>query len=68
MVFSLSGLLVALILIAIVCVVAQVLIQLLPKPLAPPLPTIIWGIATIICLVILLQVFTGHPFHDVVLK
>jgi hypothetical protein len=49
--------LVALVLIAIVCVIAQAFLQLVPVP--APVKTIVWAFATIICLLILLAVFTG---------
>lgn len=51
------SLLVALVLIAIVCVIAQAFMALVPVP--APVKTIVWAFATIICLLILLAVFTG---------
>ena len=52
-----TALIVALILIAIVVVVCQVLLKLVKMP--EPLPTIVWGVVVIVCLLILLDVFTG---------
>jgi hypothetical protein len=52
-----EALLIALILIAIVCVIATVVLKLVPMP--APVPTVIWGIVAIVCLLILLRAFTG---------
>ena len=46
-----EGLLVALIAIAIICVIVGLIVQLAPLP--HPLPPIIWAVAIIICLVLL---------------
>jgi hypothetical protein len=52
-----TSLLVALILIAIVAVIGQVFLQLVPVP--APVKTIVWAVIAIVCLLILLAVFTG---------
>jgi hypothetical protein len=51
------SLLVALILIAIVCVIGQVFLKLVPAP--EPVRTIVWAVVAIVSLLILLAVFTG---------
>jgi hypothetical protein len=48
---------VALIVIAIICVIASCFIKLVPMP--APVPTVIWCIVAVICLLILLRVVTG---------
>jgi 1-acyl-sn-glycerol-3-phosphate acyltransferase len=53
-----TALIVALILIAIVCVVAQALLKIVKVP--EPLPTVVWAAVVIVCLLLLLDVFTGH--------
>jgi uncharacterized protein (DUF983 family) len=58
-----TALLVALIYIAIICVVGGVVIRIIPDPKPSYLTTIIWAIVTIVCLVILLQVITGHSLN-----
>lgn len=61
-----AALIVAVIYCAIVLVVAWLLVVLIglipvPAPIGGMLPTIIWVIAVIICLLILLSVVTGAP-------
>jgi hypothetical protein len=52
-----TALIIALILIAIVCVIGQVFLQLVPAP--APVKTIVWAVIAIVSLLILLSVFTG---------
>jgi hypothetical protein len=52
-----NALLIALAYIAIICVIAAVIVRLVPMP--APVGMIVWAVVTIICLLILLRVFTG---------
>lgn len=54
------ALLVALVYIAIICVIARVIIQVAGFP--PPIPAIVWAIATVFCLLILLDVLGGGHY------
>ena len=51
-------LLTALIVIAIICIVVNVVVRLVPMP--PPVSIIIWAVTGIICLLVLYDVVTGH--------
>jgi hypothetical protein len=48
-----SGLLGALFIIAIICIVAGLIIKLAPLP--EPVPVILWAVVAIICIVLLAQ-------------
>ncbi len=52
-----TSLLVALIVIAIICVVAGAIIRIVPMP--APVGTIIWAVVAIVCLFVLLRAITG---------
>lgn len=55
-----TSLLVALIFIAIICVIASAFVRLVPLP--APVPIVVWCIVAVICLLILLRVVTGGSF------
>lgn len=52
-----SPLITILICIAILCVIASVIIKLLPMP--EPVPTVLWAIIAVACLLMLLRVVPG---------
>lgn len=52
-----TSLLVALIVIAIVCIIGWVIVSIIPGP--PQLKVIIWAVVAIICLIVLLGAVTG---------
>lgn len=54
---DISSLIVALVYIGILCIVAQLIVTLAPVP--PPVPTIIWAIVAILCLLVLLDAIGG---------
>lgn len=55
---SIAGLLTALILIAIVCVIVGAVLRLVPMP--APVGPILWALTAVLCLLILLGAVTGH--------
>jgi hypothetical protein len=59
MTINITAILVALIAIAILCVIAKVVLVLI-APADPKVSVIVWAIVTILCLLVLLGALTGH--------